>query len=88
MTSIIKRYNIGLKPIYQWIVVGENNEYFVTTCSCTCKDFQLKVAKKQIKKCKHMISVENGKKSGAFDNFDISIQEWQNIRKYLFSIKK
>ena len=87
MSSNTKKYNIKPGNGIRWLIVGNNREYFLNEYSCPCKSFQLLVSKKSYGECKHIIQLRKSIVSGNYDSIDISIPEYQKLRKYLINYK-
>lgn len=83
-----KKYVIAPTNIVRWFVIGSGREYFVNLNSCSCKSFQLKISKKEYNDCKHIKLIKDAIISNEFDLYEISIQEYQNIRPFLLELKK
>lgn len=88
MSFTVKCYKIQPNNITRWVVLGKNKEYLVTHSSCTCRDFLLKITKKEVTDCKHILFLKNALKTKEFDEYSITIQEFKIIRDYLMEFKK
>jgi predicted nucleic acid-binding Zn finger protein len=88
MSFSVKRYIIKPNNVSRWLVIGTSKEYLVTPYSCTCKDFFIKITKKEKSICKHIALLNDAMKTNEFDSYEISIQEFKKLRQFLFEIKK
>ena len=88
MSYEVKCYNIKPNNITRWLVLGKSKEYLVTQYSCTCKDFLLKLTKKENGTCKHILLLKESIKNNKFDKYNISNQEFRKLRYYLMEFKK
>ena len=88
MSYEVKCYNIKPHNNKRWLVLGTTKEYVVTQNSCTCRDFILKTTKKEKAFCKHLVLLENAINKKEFDTYDITIQEYKQLRNYLMEFKK
>ena len=88
MSPLVKCYSIQPHGSKRWVVLGTAKEYLVTLYSCTCRDFMSKTLKKDDKKCKHIIALQEALQKGEFDMYTISTQEYKELRPYLLEIKK
>lgn len=88
MSYEVKCYNIKPNNTKRWLVLGTTKEYIVTHNSCTCRDFILKTTKKEKAFCKHLSLLENAIQKNEFDSYDITIQEYRQLREYLMELKK
>ena len=88
MSYEVKCYNITPNNITRWIVLGKSKEYLVTKYSCTCRDFLLKLTKKENGTCKHISLLKESIRYNEFDKYDINTQEFRKLRYYLMEFKK
>ncbi len=88
MSYNIKCYTIKPNNIKRWLVIGRTKEYLVTEKSCTCKDFLLKLTKKEQGICKHIMLLQDSIKNNEFDIYEITTQEYRKLRFYLLELKK
>ena len=88
MSYDVKCYSIQPNKTKRWLVLGKTKEYLVTNNSCTCRDFLLKLTKKEKDVCKHIILLRESIQNKEFDIYKISNQEYRKIRMYLLELKK
>ena len=88
MSYEVKCYHIRPNNIKRWIVLGTTKDYLVTHNSCTCRDFLLKIAKKETAICKHITLFHDALVKKEFDTYYITIQEYKSLRPYLMELKK
>ncbi len=88
MSYEVKCYTILPNKSKRWLVLGKTKEYMVTRTSCTCHDYLLKIAKKEPGICKHLQLLHDSIENNAFDNYEISNQEYRKLRYYLLDLKK
>ena len=88
MSFPVKCYIISPNNNRRWIVIGKTKEYLVTEFSCTCRDYLSKIMKKEGAKCKHMIQYLQALESNQYDTYNISAQEFRDLRPYILELKK
>lgn len=88
MSFNVKCYIIKPNNIKRWLVLGKTKEYLVTEKSCTCRDFLLKITKKEQGICKHIVLLNESIKNSEFDTYEITTQEFRKIRYFLLELKK
>lgn len=88
MSYNVKCYLIQPNNIRRWLVLGRIKEYLVTEKSCTCRDFLMKLTKKEQGECKHIVLLKESIEKNEYDTYTISIQEFRKLRYFLLELKK
>ena len=88
MSYEVKCYHINPNNVKRWVVLGTTKEYLVTHNSCTCRDFLLKITKKEKAFCKHLALFHTAFTKKEYDTYYITIQEFRSLRPYFFELKK
>lgn len=88
MSYDVKCYLIQPNNIKRWLILGKTKEYLVTEKSCTCRDFLMKLTKKEQGKCKHIVLLKESINTNEFDTYSITIQEFRKLRPFLLELKK
>ncbi|MHA2297861.1 MAG: hypothetical protein ACXADA_17660 [Candidatus Hodarchaeales archaeon] len=76
MTNV-KKYVLNPSGSERWVVVGKNRDYLVSDDFCSCIDFLLHLGKS----CKHIDEMNQAKKSGDYETFNLSFEEYEPLRK-------
>ncbi len=85
---LVKEYVIAPDISSRFFVVGRNEEYFVTRNSCSCESFQREVLTGKQPICKHIRALDIAIQENEIDTFPISPEEYRELRKHLFGIKR
>ena len=82
--SNLKRYLVGPKKIERWLMVGNQQEYILTTTSCSCQHFMVQALRSSEKQCKHLKMLEDAKQTSNYDTYEIEFDFWKTLRPFLF----
>ncbi|MFQ5979756.1 MAG: SWIM zinc finger family protein [Candidatus Heimdallarchaeota archaeon] len=85
---LVKAYVMSPDISSRFFVVGRDEEYFVTRDSCSCESFQREVITGKQPICKHIRALDIALQKNEVDTFPISTEEYRELRKYLFGVKR